>query len=374
MAPNPLWRADHSATVDIYTSCHPDKSYTIYAVKVHHGKRQEILSATGRDLEVAFESLHTKSSQEAYHFIDANGFSFPRGVKTVSGHCDGEESESSDSEASTVDASDSAADVDDDDDVSEQPITVLKPPPPPRWRGPQTHLDPRTTAAAQQPPLSSNFSHSMHPPQRRGLSTPAVPGTEETSLKPTCLTIKFPSHGEIRGHSEIITGHYAPSRSALCSTAMLHVRSQLQICESVLAQEIEPNQQVVLGAKLSLLTEGKKIHPISPTAGDDLSMYFKTKDISIFWIQVDFLKRPRQQKFPPSSGEAEGDFTSKVAPGGQQPATVLGTPSSHITALPLRVPQSLPPPDQSSLSHAPATRPPPPPPPSFPPGIRLPHY
>ncbi|KAK2062480.1 hypothetical protein LY76DRAFT_643225 [Colletotrichum caudatum] len=119
MAPNPLclvWReqiidnlrliSGRSAVIDIYTSRHPNKSFTIYAVKVHRGKRQEVLSATGRDLEDAFENLHTRSSQEVYQFIDANGFAFPRGVKSISGHRDDDGPETSSSEASTVSASD----------------------------------------------------------------------------------------------------------------------------------------------------------------------------------------------------------------------------------------------------------------------------
>ncbi|TKW54026.1 hypothetical protein CTA1_8080 [Colletotrichum tanaceti] len=137
MAPNPLclaWReqimdnlrliSGRSALIDVYTSRHPNKSYTIYAVKVHRGKRQEILSATGRDLEDAFENLHTKSSQEVYQFIDANGFAFPRGVRSVSGRHEDDGSDSSDSEASTVDASDilsvSAVSDDSDDDKSKK--------------------------------------------------------------------------------------------------------------------------------------------------------------------------------------------------------------------------------------------------------------
>ncbi|KAK2003405.1 hypothetical protein LX36DRAFT_745586 [Colletotrichum falcatum] len=120
MAPNPLclvWReqiidnlrliSGRSAVIDIYTSRHPNKSFTIYAVKIHRGKRQEVVSATGRDLEEAFEILHTKSSQEVYQFIDANGFAFPRGVKSIAGHRDNDCSETSSSEASTVSASDS---------------------------------------------------------------------------------------------------------------------------------------------------------------------------------------------------------------------------------------------------------------------------
>ncbi|EFQ25031.1 uncharacterized protein GLRG_00175 [Colletotrichum graminicola M1.001] len=133
MAPNPLclaWRdqiidnlrliSGRSAVFDIYTSRHPNKSFTIYAVKVHRGKRQEVLSAMGRDLEDAFENLHTKSSQEVYQFIDANGFAFPRGVKSISGQHDDEGSETSSSEASTVSTSDvlslSAASSDGEDD------------------------------------------------------------------------------------------------------------------------------------------------------------------------------------------------------------------------------------------------------------------
>ncbi|OHW96286.1 hypothetical protein CSPAE12_05063 [Colletotrichum incanum] len=61
-----------------------------------------------------------RSATEVYQFIDANGFSFPRGVTIVSDHRDGEESESSGSEASTVDASDvlslSAVSSDSEDD------------------------------------------------------------------------------------------------------------------------------------------------------------------------------------------------------------------------------------------------------------------
>ncbi|KAK1965774.1 hypothetical protein LY78DRAFT_738255 [Colletotrichum sublineola] len=133
MAPNPLslvWReqitdnlrliSGRSAIIDIYTSRHPNKSFTIYAVKVHRGKRQEILSATGSDLEDAFENLHTKSSQEVYQFIDSNGFAFPRGVKSISVHRGDDSSETSSSEASTVSASDilslSAVSSDSEDD------------------------------------------------------------------------------------------------------------------------------------------------------------------------------------------------------------------------------------------------------------------
>ncbi|GKT53895.1 hypothetical protein ColTof4_06056 [Colletotrichum tofieldiae] len=359
MAPNPLclvWReqiidnlrliSGRSAVIDIYTSRHPNKSYTIYAVKVHRGKRQEILSATGRDLEVAFENLHTESSQEVYQFIDANGFTFPRGVKSVSGHRDDNESESSGSEASTVNASDvlslSAVSSDSEDDnvrqgkktksssrrkskrkpkkhskhhdsssSSEEEVeSDSEPEIAPRRRHAavvpvtrQSYIPAPPVAASQPPPPPGwrgpparvyprapgtgpppppSFPPGMRPLQHQSLSTPSVPGASSAPFKPVRLIIKWRGHGEKK-----IIEHCTPSHRALQRTAVAHVRSQWQTFENVLAQDMTPGWLWGLCAKVRRVALGKDMYTISAAGGDDLGMYFKAEDIPKFEIEVD---------------------------------------------------------------------------------------
>ncbi|GKT61227.1 hypothetical protein ColTof4_01315 [Colletotrichum tofieldiae] len=364
MAPNPLclvWReqiidnlrliSGRSATVDIYTSCHPNKSYTIYAVKVHRGKRQEILSATGRDFEDAFNNLHTKSSQEVYQFIDANGFSFPRGVKTVSGHRDGEESESSGSEAST-DASDvlslSAVSSDSEDDNvrrgkktkpssrSKSKRTSKKNPKHHESSSPseeeqelesdfEPEITPRRRPAAVAP--VTRHSYIPTPPVAVSQAPPPPPGWRgpPTRVYPHALAagpppppplpsfppdIRPPHHQGLaaptvpgvsaapskpvrlvikwRGHGEKkVIEHCAPSHRVLQRTALAHVRSHWQTFENVLPQEMTPDRLWGLGAKVRRVALGKDMYAISAAGGDNLAMYFKAEDIPKFEIEVD---------------------------------------------------------------------------------------
>lgn len=334
-----------SADISIYTSRHPNKTYTIYAVKVHRGKRQEILSATGRDLEDAFENLHTKSSQEVYQFIDANGFAFPRGVKSLSTRRRDDESDSSGSEASTLDASDvlslSAISSDSEDDaistrnrktkssrrkskrrstkhskdassssseddsgsddepgrrrrhavpstrpsyIPAPPIVVSQlPPPPPGWRGPPARAYPRVPAGVPPPPLPS-FPPGMRPPQTLApaAAAAAVPVMPTGPSKPVRLVIKWRGHGEKK-----IVEHCPPSHRALQRIAIAHVRSQWQSFENVLAQDMTPGRLWGLGAKVRRVALGKDMYVISATGGDDLAMYFKAEDIPKFEIEVD---------------------------------------------------------------------------------------
>ncbi|TID02096.1 hypothetical protein CH35J_003764 [Colletotrichum higginsianum] len=254
MAPNPLclvWReqiidnlrliSGRSALIDVYTSRHPNKSYTIYAVKVHRGKRQEILSATGRDLEDAFENLHTKSSQEVYQFIDANGFAFPRGVKSVSGSHEDDESDSSNSEASTVEVSDilSVSAVSDDSDGENGRRRAKK-----------------TKGSSHRAPAASS--------------------------KPVRLIIKWRGHGEKKVIETCVASHRALQR-----TALAHVRSHWQTFENVIPQEMTPGRLWGLGAKVRRVALGKDLYAISATGGDDLGMYFKAEDIPKFEVEVD---------------------------------------------------------------------------------------
>ncbi|KZL63409.1 hypothetical protein CI238_12896 [Colletotrichum incanum] len=363
MAPNPLclvWReqiidnlrliSGRSATVDIYTSRHPNKSYTIYAVKVHRGKRQEILSATGRDLEDAFENLHTKSSQEVYQFIDANGFSFPRGVKTVSGHRDSEESESSGSEASTVDASDvlslSAVSSDSEDDnvrrgkktkssshrkskrtskknsknhdsssSSEEEEEEVE-------SDSEPEVSPRRRHAAVAPVSRQSYipaspvAVSQAPPGWRGPPTRVYPRAPAAGPPPPPPLPNFPpgmrppQHQGLaaravpgvfaalskpvrlvikwRGHGENkIIEHCEPSQRALQRKAVAYVRSHLQTFENVLPQEMTLDWLWGLGAKVRRVALDKDMYTISAAAGDDLGMYFKAEDIPKFEIEVD---------------------------------------------------------------------------------------
>ncbi|KZL67517.1 hypothetical protein CI238_00967 [Colletotrichum incanum] len=363
MAPNPLclvWReqiidnlrliSGRSAVIDIYTSRHLNKSYTIYAVKVHRGKRQEILSATGRDLEDAFENLHTKSSQEVYQFIDANGFAFPRGVKSVSGHRDDHESESSGSEVSTVDASDvlslSAVSFDSEDGVrrgkktksssrrkskrkskkhskhhdssssseeDEEVESDSEPEIAPRRRHAavvpitrQSYIPAPPVAASQPPPPPPGW---RGPPTRvyprapaagpppppppsfpPGMRPPQHQGLSAASV-PGASSAPFKPVRLIikwRGHGEKkIIEHCAPSHRALQRTALAHVRSHWQTFENVLAQEMTPGRLWGLGAKVRRVALGKDMYAISAAGGDDLGMYFKAEDIPKFEVEVD---------------------------------------------------------------------------------------
>ncbi|OLN81449.1 hypothetical protein CCHL11_09061 [Colletotrichum chlorophyti] len=344
MSPNPLclvWREQiiGNACIDIYTSRHPNKTYTVYAVKVHRGKRQELHSATGRDIEDAFENLHTKSAQEVYQFIDANGFGFPRGVK--SDDDDDDDSETSGSEASTLDASDvlsvsavsSDSEVDevvcvkgkktkpshrkskrksskhskrnsassDEDSASDAETTPRRrhpvpaprppyipvpaiavsqpPPPPPGWRGPPARVFPRG-AGGPPPPLPA-FPPGMRPQQvlPPGSIVPAVPSAPS---KPVRLVIKWNGHGEKK-----VIESCQPSHRALQRTALAHVRSHWQSFENVVPQEMTPGRLWGLGAKVKRAALGKDMYAISAAAGDDLGMYFKAEDIPKFEIEVD---------------------------------------------------------------------------------------
>ncbi|UQC77566.1 uncharacterized protein CLUP02_03035 [Colletotrichum lupini] len=357
MAPNPLclvWReqiidnlrliSGRSAVIDIYTSRQPNKSYTIYAVKVHRGKRQEILSATGRDLEDAFENLHTKSSQEVYQFIEANGFAFPRGVRS-------EDSESSGSEASTMDASDvlslsAGSDSDNDDiisrrgkktkssrrkskrksrkhtkddssssseeDVDSEPEQTTRmrrpapgqrpsyipappmaaisqpPPPPPGWTGHRPRTFPRAPDGVPPPPPRGSFPPGMRlssPPHGMvpaAMNTAVVPAISTAPSKPVRLIINWRGHGEKK-----IVENCQPSHRALQRTALAHVRSQWQTFDNVLAQEMTPGRLWGLGAKVRKVALGKDMYSISAAGGDDLGMYFKAEDIPMFEVEVD---------------------------------------------------------------------------------------
>ncbi|KAI3559462.1 hypothetical protein CABS01_00556 [Colletotrichum abscissum] len=357
MAPNPLclvWReqiidnlrliSGRSAVIDIYTSRQPNKSYAIYAVKVHRGKRQEILSATGRDLEDAFENLHTKSSQEVYQFIEANGFAFPRGVRS-------EDSESSGSEASTMDASDvlslsAGSDSDNDDiisrrgkktkssrrkskrksrkhtkddssssseeDVDSEPEQTTRmrrpapgqrpsyipappmaaisqpPPPPPGWTGHRPRTFPRAPDGVPPPPPRGSFPPGMRlpsPPQGMvpaAMTTAVVPAISTAPSKPVRLIINWRGHGEKK-----IVENCQPSHRALQRTALAHVRSQWQTFDNVLAQEMTPGRLWGLGAKVRKVALGKDMYSISAAGGDDLGMYFKAEDIPMFEVEVD---------------------------------------------------------------------------------------
>ncbi|OHE94573.1 hypothetical protein CORC01_10101 [Colletotrichum orchidophilum] len=360
MAPNPLclvWReqiidnlrliSGRSALIDIYTSRQPNKSYTIYAVKVHRGKRQEVLSATGRDLEDAFENLHTKSSQEVYEFIEANGFAFPPSVRS-------EDSGSSGSEASTMDASDVislsavSSDSDDDDiisrrgkktkcsrrnpkrksrkptknesassseedDIDSQPehttrtrrpapgprpsyipappmATVSQPPPPPPgWTGHRARMFPRAPASGPPPPPLPSCPPGMRPspPQPpQGMAPMAV----TTAVVPAIPTVPSKPVRLIiswRGHGEKkIIENCQPSHRALQRTALSHVRSQWQTFDNVLAHEVTPGSLWGLGAKVRKVALGKDMYAISGAGGDHLGMYFKAEDIPKFEVEV----------------------------------------------------------------------------------------
>ncbi|KAI8302281.1 hypothetical protein K4K61_008064 [Colletotrichum sp. SAR11_59] len=349
MAPNPLclaWReqimdnlrliSGRSAFIDIYTSRHPNKSYTIYAVKVHKGKRQEVLSATGRDLDDAYETLHTKSAQEVFQFVELNGFGFPRGTKN--------DSDSSDSEASTLDEVISLSAVSSESEDDEIPSSRRKktkasrrkdkkkskkhvssteedssseedlprrrppppvarpsyipavpinssapPPPPPGWRGPPTRVYPRAPGQGPPPPLPppGRFPPGMRPPSM----APPPPGTVSISApppppsvpgKPVRLVIGWAGHGEKK-----IVEHCQASHRAMQRTALAHVRANWQSFDNVVPQEMTPGRLWGLGAKVRRVAFGNDMYSISASAGDDLSMYFKADEIPMFEIEVD---------------------------------------------------------------------------------------
>ncbi|KAK1978816.1 hypothetical protein LZ30DRAFT_762226 [Colletotrichum cereale] len=364
MAPNPLclvWReqitdnlrliSGRSAVIDIYTSRHPNKSFTIYAVKVHRGKRQELLSATGRDLEDAFENLHTKSSQEVFQFIDANGFAFPRGVKSISGRRDDDDgSETSGSEASTVSASDvlsvSAVSSDSEDDnarrgkkakASSRRKSKHKSKKHSRHHGSsssseeeeeeESESEPEIAArrrlAAVVPVTRPPYIPAAHipgsqyppppPPGWRGPPTRVHPRGPVTGMPPPTFPPGMcpPQHLQglgapvvpgvptapskpvrlvvkWRGHGEKkIIENCAPSHRALQRAALAHVRSQWQTFDGVVAQEMTPGRLWGLGAKVRRVALGKDMYAISAAGGDDLGMYYKAEDIPMFEIDVD---------------------------------------------------------------------------------------
>ncbi|KAF6803493.1 hypothetical protein CSOJ01_10852 [Colletotrichum sojae] len=361
MAPSPLclvWReqimdnlrliSGRSASIDIYSSRNPtNKSYTIYAVKVHKGKRQEILSAAGRDVEAAYESLHAKSAQEVYQFVELNGFAFPRGVKS-----EYDSDSTSDSDASTMDASevvsisavssDSEEDdaapsrgkktkhnrkgkkksskrskhlsSDEDSSSSEEeapprrrrpaapagrpsyipapPITTSQaPPPPPGWRGPP-RVYPRPGAGVPPPLPPTRFPASIRPPP--GMAAPApLPGTVVSApapplppaqpSKPVRLVIRWAGHGERK-----VVESCQPSHRALQRAVLAHVRGNWQSFENVVAHEMTPGRLWGLGAKVRRVAYGGDMYAISAvTGGDDLGMYFKADEIPKFEVEVD---------------------------------------------------------------------------------------
>ncbi|KAL0930943.1 uncharacterized protein CTRU02_213678 [Colletotrichum truncatum] len=358
MAPNPLclaWReqimdnlrlvSGRSAFIDIYTARHPNKTYTIYAVKVHRGKRQEVLSATGRDLEDAYETLHTKSAQEVYQFVELNGFGFPRGTKP-------EDSDCSDSDgASTLDASevlslstvssdsendnivshrdkktkkshrkskkkskrhvssseeDSASDTD-DAPQRRRPIAIARPsyipgppipgsqvpppPPPPGWRGPPVRVGyPRALGQGPPPPLPppGRFQPGMRMTQ--GIALPPAPGPVSVPApppptgpaKPVRLDLSWAGHGEKK-----IVENCHPSHRALQRTALAYIRANWQSFENVLPQDMTSSRLWSLTARVRRVEFGKDMYAISAAAGDDLTMYFKADDIPKFEIEID---------------------------------------------------------------------------------------
>ncbi|GJC95784.1 hypothetical protein ColKHC_04610 [Colletotrichum higginsianum] len=296
-----------SALIDVYTSRHPNKSYTIYAVKVHRGKRQEILSATGRDLEDAFENLHTKSSQEVYQFIDANGFAFPRGVKSVSGSHEDDESDSSNSEASTVEVSDilSVSAVSDDSDGENGRRRAKKTKGSSHRktkRKTKRHSKHHDSSSSEEEDIDSDSgpeislrrhraavapiprpSYIPTPPGGLAASTaPVAPGAPAASSKPVRLIIKWRGHGEKKVIETCVASHRALQR-----TALAHVRSHWQTFENVIPQEMTPGRLWGLGAKVRRVALGKDLYAISATGGDDLGMYFKAEDIPKFEVEVD---------------------------------------------------------------------------------------
>ncbi|TDZ71772.1 hypothetical protein CTRI78_v001742 [Colletotrichum trifolii] len=359
MAPNPLclaWReqimdnlrliSGRSAFIDIYTSRHPNKTYTIYAVKVHKGKRQEILSAAGRDLEDAYETLHTKSAQEVHQFVELNGFAFPRGVKSAG---DDHSDSGSDSEASTLEASVLSAGSDteedepvqkpktsrrkkkskkhvvvssDEEDEEEEeessccsdveiprrrhvvpvnarpsyipapPISNTQPPPPPPgWRGPPNRIYPRGGGVPppplpppnRYPPAGMRPAHAMPPPPPSAAAAATITlPPYSTPAKPVRLVIRWAGHGERK-----IVEHCQPSHRAIQRVALSHVRAHWQSFENVVLQEMTPGRLWALGAKVRRVAFGNDMYAISGAAGDDLGMYFKADDIPKFEVEVD---------------------------------------------------------------------------------------